>query len=318
MPARGTGKASPQPARWLRHPAASSPSKQHPSPTACLFICHTLRCGSTLLCDLLTATGIAGSAEEYFPERLLGGELFVATGAALTDPETWRCDWSRAPFEQCLNHVVGCGTTPNGVFAAKVKWRNMLYLGDALAQDGLTLASRLERLFPNLRYLWVTRRDKVRQAVSLVRARQSQQWVSLSPTPAAHVAVDYNFHLVDLELRRIIEEERAWDAFFTHIAARPVTVVYEDLARAPEASVRKVLDACGIHLPSDRPFPAPRVRKQAEAISDAWVESYRRDVRSRRRWHTAASLPALLLRRRLRTTYVFPRLRAQIDDLRSS
>jgi LPS sulfotransferase NodH len=59
------------------------------------------------------------------------------------------------------------------VFAAKVKWPNVAYVREmlgALPERGeLSLAEPLERVFPNLRYVWVTRRDKVRQAVSLVK-----------------------------------------------------------------------------------------------------------------------------------------------------
>ena len=77
----------------------------------------------------------------------------------------------------------------------------MPYLGDTLCpppeRRGLSLAEHLDSLFPNLRYVWVTRRDKVRQAVSLVKARQSTQWKAMSAQTQRSGAVDYNFHVVD-------------------------------------------------------------------------------------------------------------------------
>jgi trehalose 2-sulfotransferase len=309
--------------RYLQLVTAGPPARLNEgapvTPKSCFFICHTLRCGSTLLCDALSSTGVAGDAEEYFPERSPAGEVFVATGAALKDPDTWRSDWTSTPFDQCLDRVLRSGTTPNGVFASKVKWFNMPYLDERLGaipeRGGLSLAEQLNRLFPDLRYVWVTRRDKLRQAVSLVKARQSTRWKSLSAQPQGFDAVDYNFHVVDIALRRIVYEECAWEEYFTHMGITPFTVVYEDLVRNYESTVRRLLDQLEIELPSEYVFPPPRLHKQADAVSEEWVERYHRDARSSRTLRTVANLPALLVRRRLRETYVLPRLRRHMGHL---
>ena len=291
------------------------------APTASFFICHTMRCGSTLLCDALSSTGVAGHAEEYFPERARDGTVFVSAGAALKDPDTWISDWTTTPLEECLGRALRSGTTPNHVFSAKVKWPNARYLGellDALPERGSrSLAEQLGGLLPNLRYVWITRRDKVRQAVSLVKARQSAQWTETTAQPQRSHAADYNFLLVDLAVRQIIQEECSWEEYFTHTGITPFTVVYEDFVRNYEATVRQLLDHLEIDLPSAYEFPHPRLRKQADAESEEWVERYYRDARSSRTWRTVASLPALLLRRRLRQTYVVPRLRTRIGLLRN-
>lgn len=289
------------------------------TPKSCFVICHTLRSGSTLLCDALSSTGVAGYAEEYFPERSTAGKIYVLTGAALKDPDTWQSDWTSTPFEQCLDRVLRSGTTPNGVFASKLKWFNMRYLGEMLGafpeQGGSSLDEQLDSLFPNLRYVWVTRRDKVRQAVSLVKAKQSTQWKAMSAQPQRSDAADYNFHVVDIALHRIVDEECAWEEYFTHAGITPFTVIYEDLVRNYEPTIRRLLAHLKIGLPTQYVFPAPRLHKQADAVSEQWVERYHRDARSRRAWRTVANLPTLLVRRRLRETYVLPRVRMRIDDL---
>lgn len=301
-----------------RPPAPLNEQGAHVTPKSCFFVCHTLRSGSTLLCDALSTTGVAGHAEEYFPERCSDGEIFVTTGAALKDPDTWRSDWASTPFEQCMDRVLTSGTTPNGVFASKVKWFNMPYLSEMLGtppeRSGLSLAERLDSRFPNLRYVWVTRRDKVRHAVSLVKARQSAQWKAMSAPPHRSDAVDYNFNVVDLALRRIVHEECAWEEYFTHTGITPSTVVYEDLVRNYASTVRRLLEDLEIELPSEYAFPAPRVHKQADAVSEEWVERYHRDARYSRTWRIVANLPALLVSQRLRETYVLPRLRTHVKN----
>ncbi|MBV9804316.1 MAG: sulfotransferase [Solirubrobacterales bacterium] len=308
----------------LRLVAAPPPGRVAESdavtPESCFFICHTLRCGSTLLCDALSSTAVAGYPEEYFPERLRNGRLSLATVAALKDPDVWRSDWSSTPFDDCLNRVLSSGTSVNGVFASKVKWSNMPYLGEALgtSQLGRPLAERLDGVFPNLRYIWITRRDKVRQAVSLAKARQSAEWKAMSAAAQRSGRLDYSFHVVDVALRRIVQEECAWEEYFTQAGITPITVVYEDLVRNYESTVRRLLEDLAISLRSDYAFPAPRLHKQADAVSEDWVGRYRRDARTSRMLRTVANLPALLARRRLRATYVMPHLRALLDRLRRS
>lgn len=289
------------------------------APQSCFFICHTLRCGSTLLSDALSSTGLAGNPEEYFPERTRDGRLSLATVVALKDPDTWRSDWTHTPFDECLQRVLQSGTSPNGVFASKLKWVNLPFLSEALgpvaAQGDRSLAGRLDELFPDLRYVWVMRRDKVRQAVSLAKARQSSQWKAMS-VPAQHSGgLEYNFHVIDVALRRIVHEECAWAEYFTRAGITPLTVVYEDLVRNYESVVRRLLGDLQISLPSDYVFPAPRIYKQADAISEDWVERYQRDAQRSRTVRTVANLPALVVKRRLRETYVTPRLQSRIGRL---
>jgi LPS sulfotransferase NodH len=296
-----------------RPPARSSEQGVRVGPKSSFFICHTLRCGSTLLCDALSSTGVAGYPEEYFPERHHPGRaVYVTTAAALKDPEMWQSDWTNTPVEQCLDRALESGTTPNGVFASKVKWFNIPCLRDMLRSlpegGGLSFAEHLDTLFPNLRYVWVTRRDKVRQAVSLVRARQSTQWKAMSAQPQPSVGADYNFHVIDAALRRIVREECAWGEYFTHAGVTPFTVVYEDLVGNYESTVRRLLDHLEIGLPRGYVFPSPRLHKQADQASEQWVARYYRDARSSEAWRTVANLPALLISQRLRQTYVSSRL----------
>ncbi len=305
-----TGAAA---SEWSRDQVA------HVAPKSSFFICHTMRSGSTLLCDALGSTGVAGHAEEYFPERSHRGEVYVTSGAALNDPAAWLCDWTSTPFEQCLDRVLRCGTTPNGVFASKVRWLNMPYLGEMIGalpeRAGASLAEHLDSLFPNFRYVWITRRNKVRQAVSLVKARQSKQWKATSAESRRSNATDYNFRLIDLALRGIVQEECAWEEYFTDAGITPFAVIYEDFVRNYESTVRSLLYELKVDLPTGYLFPPPHVHKQADATSDEWVERYHHDARTSRNWHMMANLPALLVSRPLRETYVVPRLHTQADRL---
>src|SRR5882757_2118397 len=102
-----------------------------PAPSRSYLVCATPRSGSTLLCEALNSTGVAGVAEEYFEALRQTGhprrpqEYFKG----VDDPtiaehlgEYARADdtgtdplWSRKDYEPYFESVLEKGTTPNGV-----------------------------------------------------------------------------------------------------------------------------------------------------------------------------------------------------------
>ena len=78
----------------------------------------------------------------------------------VTVPET-AFDW---------DGVLRAGTTPNGVFGAKVMWSHLADLWPRLE------GRLLEDVLPRLHFLRVARADRVAQAVSLWIAIQTQHW----------------------------------------------------------------------------------------------------------------------------------------------
>jgi LPS sulfotransferase NodH len=131
-----------------------------------LIVCATQRSGSTLLCELLKATGVAGVPNEYFqhfkdtgladqPRQYLAGVSDPAVLALLPplDPGV-----PEPSFD--FDAVRRAGTTPNGVFAAKIMWSHTPDLWARLGER------TLEDVFGPLRYVQVVRRDKIAQAMS--------------------------------------------------------------------------------------------------------------------------------------------------------
>src|SRR5262249_43380869 len=133
-------------------------------PTTSYIICFTPRCGSTLLCRLLENTQMCGRPEEFY----------------------WRGDGREdVDFFQARDHadllekIYEFGSTANGVFGVKIgtgeymagvleSLRSISSFRDVDAPPEL-----LRQAFPNLHYIWVTRRNKVRHAISWLKASQT-------------------------------------------------------------------------------------------------------------------------------------------------
>src|SRR5579872_380504 len=282
-------------------------------PQSCYFVCFTARSGSTMLCEALVNTGVAGRPEEYFPDD----HLFVATGAALQRAE-WVQDWRNDPFAENLQRVFDWGTTPNGVFSAKLKANSLPFLQAALGEmpgnKELATGEALSTAFPNLRYIWVTRRDKVRQAISYFRAKQSRQWQMRAGKRGRKRTLQFNFPLIERVMREITQHEAAWAQFFADSRIVPFTVVYEDLVLDYEGTVRRALEYLQIPLPAAFAFPPPRLQKQADAVSEEWVRRYYESQRANDARRMIANIPAMLKSEPLRDTYLLPRLRRELGS----
>ena len=113
-------------------------------PERAFLVCATPRSGSTLVCQALRKTGVAGVPDEYFEALLHSGrprrpeEYFMGVGdTSIVDhlgergvgeePPLRSPLWSRTAYDRYLEWAMETGTTPNGVFSAKLMWG---YFGD--------------------------------------------------------------------------------------------------------------------------------------------------------------------------------------------
>ena len=242
--------------------------------TKALLVCATPRSGSTLLCALLEGTGVAGRPHEFFerlshsglprqPREYFEGvddaeivELLAPTDPGAPDPSD--------PIPRALEE----GTTPNGVFAAKLMWTHLHDLAERLGRppDAALLADR----FPAPHYVHVTRGDKVAQAVSLWRAVQTRAWRAGEVTSSGEAV--YHGRAIGHLAAALDEQDAAWRSWFATHGIEPLTVVYEDLAADLQTMTAGVLDHLG-EGPAD--IPEPPLRRQGDDRSTRWVERYR-------------------------------------------
>src|SRR5204862_2935373 len=129
-------------------------------------------------------------------------------------------------------------TSPNGVFGLK------LLFGQLAELDG----RELRAVLPDPRFVYIMRRDQVRQAVSFARATQTEQWASDHPEPAASPV--YHRDQIQAMLEWIRRDERFWELYFAHHSISPLQIVYEDFVDSVEPTVLAVMDHVGIERPA--------------------------------------------------------------------
>jgi LPS sulfotransferase NodH len=130
----------------------------------------------------------------------------------------------------------------------------------------------LGRVFPNLRYVRITREDKVRQAVSLWRAVQTQAWQHDGADRDEAAEPVFSFRAINYLVRLLTAHDASWDAYFLGLGIEPLKLTYEELAEAHEPVIRRVLEHAGIEVPADLAVERPRLRIQADDLSEQWVQ----------------------------------------------
>jgi LPS sulfotransferase NodH len=251
------------------------------------LVIATPRSGSTLLCETLRATGIAGNPLEHFevfrhssqprqPREYFAGvedpevlDLLSALDPPRPDPEPAADWWARIQAE---------GRTDNGVWGGKLMWNHTDDLLprarelDAVPDDADLDATLTALLGPELKLVYVTRPDKVAQAVSLWKAVQTQTWRAGRGTPAAQAR--YAFAGIDHLVAQLEEQDAAWRDWLAATGRGVHAVSFDALAADPAGVIGGVLTHLG--LPADD-VPAPATERQGDARSAEWADRYRRE-----------------------------------------
>lgn len=236
------------------------------------LICATPRTGSSLLCGLLESTGVAGHPESYFRQP---------------DEKSWATRWgildrsgnlfSDSDF---VRSAVAAGRTENGVFAARIMWGTLEDLVDRLGRMHPDLTGTdlelLRREFGPTRFLFLRRDDVVAQAVSWLRAEQTNHWQDDDPFRPQQPALVPRFDAQAIQrlVRTIHEHNAGWHDWFSAVGITPRMVRYEDLAADPVGVAESILDSLGLALPSGHEIRI-RHRRLADDLNTEWIDRYR-------------------------------------------
>jgi LPS sulfotransferase NodH len=259
------------------------------------LVCATQRSGSTLLCELLRATDVAGVPDEYF-ETLRGTGLPRQPRQYFEDPSVKDIAERLTPivsgtpeqpgeFEPWFRYVLQRGSTLNGVFGAKMMWNYLdefkLRMAELPGLGDLSFNERLEAVFPRLKIIFMRRRDKVAQAVSLWKAIQTQQWRTESESDSETIEADeapgvgYDYRAIEYLLNELHLCDARWEEWFHATGREPIRVFYDEFTVSRAATIGRVLDALGIDPPA--PQGKKPMRRQADDCSRDWVARFRSD-----------------------------------------
>ena len=211
-------------------------------------ICSSPRSGSTLLCRGLWDTGLAGAPHEYFHQKKHMPELSKR--------------WGVQDFNAYLGALLRFRTSENGVFGFKAHYEQFQLL---------TQHVDLNQTFPGLKYIRIKRRELIRQAISLEKSIQTKQW---SSEEAVQDAATYDYEQIKKRIDMILDSEQGWDHYLEQQKINHLTLHYEDFVGDYAQSIKSVLKYLGIGRPAGFVVKQPTLKKQADAVNEAWFERF--------------------------------------------
>ena len=200
-------------------------------------ICSEHRSGSTLLCRLLNSTGQLGHPDEIFRHP---------------------ADSARIEHNPViLDAIIAEATTANQVYGLKVFSQ----------QFDVTSKARWTERLPGLRYVHLERGDLLGQAISMVKALQTQQYFA---DQISRAKPHYDPRAIARHIARIAEGQSRWRRFFARNGITPVWLTYERLIADPQMAIDQIAALVGVTKPCPIDEDAIHLSVQRDATSDDW------------------------------------------------
>ena len=239
------------------------------------IVCTTPRSGSTMLCKMLAATGVAGAPDSHFHTPSLSRWLAVY---GLEDrkfkdlPST-----IKGIFEAAIDR--GRGDTD--IFGLRLQRGSFAFFLDQLAlitPGCLTDRERIKAVFGPTLFIHLWREDRIDQAISRLIAEQSGLWhrntdgselERLSPQQEPR----YDKEAIERQVRDLTRLDQAWIDWFSKNEIEPIQIAYETLARVPNETLEDILRRLNLD-PGKANTVAPETAKLAGERNRVWKKRF--------------------------------------------
>lgn len=235
-----------------------------------LFVCTTPRTGSSVLVGDMRGTEEMGNPREYFN----------LNGRYRSSAEKWGVDFD--DLDGYIEQVKRRTATSNGVVGVKIFELHL----DQMARHGLlpkapgrlrALADRFGEPEPVV--VTLTRRNKLRQAMSLMKARQTGKYGSGG---TAKGKAKYDQKALSDGIVEMVKREMRWERELRDSGYLPdLALVYEDhIDPVPERRSAVVRIAELLGLPDAEAALAraqiagSTLQRQADETTESWIDKY--------------------------------------------
>lgn len=246
-------------------------------PRRTIVVCASARTGSTLFAEALHQRGLPCPVEYLNP-------TFAAEFA-----ERWRCRTPREYVDALWRQRTG----PDGTLTVKLHGAHLDFFdrpqASSITDAGIPargepgdrnhrVHANLAVAFPAATFVYLSRRDKIQQAISFWLAEATGNWESRRGDPAtvADQPFDacYDFAAINHKRHVCLEEAEAWEVFFASNGLDPFRLTYEALA----ADIPKAVNALAPGLGFTPDDSTPSLVRQAGPTNDALAERFMRDL----------------------------------------
>jgi LPS sulfotransferase NodH len=234
-----------------------------------LFICTTPRTGSSMLRGDIRSTRAMGDPREWF--NLSRGLRYH------TSIKEWNVP--NGDLDAYIEALKEHASTRNGVVGVKLfelHLQQMVRKG-MLPKGPGRLRALAERFgTPDPVILTLTRNNKLRQAISFSKAKQTKQWGTQGRAKAKS---KYDRKSIEADLMELIARENRWDRELEASGYIPdLSLIYEVLQHEREETLLGIARALELPDPegvvASRDIEENRLARQADHRTEVWVNRF--------------------------------------------
>jgi LPS sulfotransferase NodH len=229
-----------------------------------LFIVSLPRTGSSLLSADMRSTSALGEPREWFlPQRIKNLS------------EKW--ELAQGDLDGYIAELRKRKSTDNGVVAVKLMVAHLGQMHDlGMLPERRRFRALLDRFDEEPLVIRLLRADKLRQAISLLKARQTGKWGVLKEAKG-EPAYDYG------ELSKIIVQlvkwEAQWERELEDSGITPaMDFTYEELVGRRDETLLEIASRLGLSdaegMVANRDRDDVKLRKQADDLTEAWYSRF--------------------------------------------
>jgi LPS sulfotransferase NodH len=220
-------------------------------PSKVLIIASNARSGSHMLGHALHKTECFGFPLEY------------------TNPANFK-EWQRLLKQESLADVIKAlqtrRTSENGVFSIKVHYSHLALYGGFKG---------LMSLFPDAYYVLLSRKDVLKQAISLSIAAQTGVWITGQKPTSDDPKYDYP--AIKHFLKSTILDQASWRYTLAANGANFIEMNFDAIKSDIPASVAQVGAFMNIAVPLDKIPLAPVTKPQSNELNAQWLQRFLQD-----------------------------------------
>ncbi|MAR01135.1 MAG: hypothetical protein CMI00_11460 [Oceanospirillaceae bacterium] len=229
------------------------------------IICATQRSGSTMLCDDLKSTKIAGLPKEYFNK-----------------PMKKLKEQANADGKVFLDSLFESASTENGVVGIKVMSNQINRIGEVVKiifpeYADMKPDEAFFKYFKDFKFVYLKRKNVVKQAVSRFIARGTGVYHlrGKKELPENYGSeVEYNYEELAKEAKKIRRENVKWRKYFKLFDVNFYELEYEKIANNTKyvPDLLQFLEIEGGYEKKPR-----KTKKVANELADSFVAKYKED-----------------------------------------
>ncbi|WP_386175140.1 Stf0 family sulfotransferase [Sulfitobacter sp. R86518] len=249
------------------------------TPNISYLLLSTPRSGSNMLVRALWQSGVAGAPEEYLTKQFMEdfSLRFALTKENLVSENAWRSGAVVAfgSIEEYFRRLMEVRTSPNGVFGLKMHASHFFL--DHLRLTNIRHQLSIEKL------VRIRRRDCVKQAISLILAKETNQWIvdpewnSVSQEKSRpSQSIEYNRKRISNTIQYLNCLELFLDELVSDWGLPLKTVYYEDLCKDYRKEMFRIFSFIGV--PVSERVDEVNIKRQVDQTKAIWYEKYNRET----------------------------------------